>query len=81
MAVVAALLFLISCAIAVAVAPDKLLALNHAVLLVSGLFMAWVLAMAARLVARLFRFLNRPIRAASRVGRGRSARGARDRMS
>lgn len=52
MALVAALLFLLSCAISVAAAPDKLLALDHAALLAVGLFAAWVLTLAARLVAR-----------------------------
>jgi hypothetical protein len=52
MALIAALLFLLSCAISVAVAPDRLLALNHAALLVGGLFAAWVITVVARLGAR-----------------------------
>lgn len=52
MAFVAALLFLLSCAISVAVAPDKLTALNHAALLALGLFATWVLSLAAHRLAR-----------------------------
>jgi O-antigen ligase len=52
MAFTAVSLFLVSCAISVAVAPDKVLALNHAALLLGGLFAAWVLALVARAIAR-----------------------------
>ncbi len=62
MALTAALLFLLSCAIGVAVAPDKLLALDHATLLIGGLFAAWVLTLAARLLGR------RPVLGAAGIG-------------
>lgn len=52
MAITAALLFLLSCALAVAAAPAKLAALDQAALLVGGLFVAWVLTLASHAFSR-----------------------------